>query len=119
MEKLKENKVTSLGRIIFELSDLEYWTKKLNLQRSYEHFTQRPNGSFEFVNSFLKLKSKSLNFREHKETGLPNKDFVITFEFKTKDKDAPLFSINSPIGDAGQDREVFLKNGKAVVRVSP
>lgn len=51
--------------------------------------------------------------------GLPNKNFVITLEFKTKDKDAPLFSVNSPIGEYGHDRHIYLKNGKAVVRISP
>jgi hypothetical protein len=60
-----------------------------------------------------------LRITDHADTGLPNKNFVITFEFKTKDKDAPLFSINSPIGDAGHDRHIFMRNGKAVVRISP
>jgi hypothetical protein len=122
-EKLKEQlvkdkKMTSFGRICFELGDLDYWTKKLSLERSYEPFYERSTGQFEFVESFLKLKSKKLRITDHADTGLPIKNFVITLEFKTKDKDAPLFSMNSPIDEAGHDRHIFLRNGKAVVRVS-
>jgi hypothetical protein len=43
--KRKESLVTTLGRICFEMNDLDYWMKKLDLQRySFEHFDQRPNG---------------------------------------------------------------------------
>jgi hypothetical protein len=96
--------VTPIGRICFELGDLEYWTEKLDLERySHEVYTEK-HSRFYFDGTFLKLKSKKLNFRDFKKTGLPNKNFLITIEFKTKEKDTPLFSVDSPIGEAGCDR---------------
>jgi predicted phosphoadenosine phosphosulfate sulfurtransferase len=57
-DQLKKDKnTTSFGRICFELNDLDYWMKKLSLERSYEPFYERPKGQFEFTDSFLKLKS--------------------------------------------------------------
>jgi hypothetical protein len=93
--------------------------KKLSLEKSSEPFHKHPNGHFEFINSFLKLKSQKLRINDNEDTGLPNKNFIITFEFKTDDKDAPLFSINSPIGDGGHDKQIFLRDGEAVVQISP
>ena len=44
-EKLKSDKMAPNGQIYFELFDLEFWSKKLGLERgSYEYFKKRSNG---------------------------------------------------------------------------
>jgi hypothetical protein len=48
---------------------------------------------------------------------MPNKDFEMSFSFKTSTKTTALFSIDSTVG--GHDRHVYLKNGKIYVRVWP
>ena len=117
-EKLKADKVAPNGQIYFELEDLDYWTKKLDLKRaSYEYFQRRSNGQFDFFNSFLKVKSPKLNYREFKKSGIPSENILIRFEFKTEDKDAPLLSINNAAGDCDYDTHVFLRNGKVAFQV--
>ena len=38
-------------------------------------------------------------------------------EFKTEDKEAPLFSINNSGGDCDEDTHMFLKNGKVAFQM--
>jgi hypothetical protein len=70
--------------------------------------TESPAGVFNFKNGNLKINGKQLRIKDHPDTGLPNQNFKISFDFKTKDKNAPLFSIDSPIGEGGHDRHIFL-----------
>lgn len=52
--------------------------------------------------------------------GLPNKNFEIEFEFKTKQSNSALFSIeNPPKLGGGHDRHIYLKGGKLHHRVWP
>ena len=77
------------------------------------------NGVMAFDRGYLKLKGESLRINDHPHTGLPIQNFKISFEFITSEKEAALFSINSPIGKGGHDRHIFLKGGQINVRIWP
>ena len=51
-------------------------------------------------------------------TQMPNKDFEISFSFKTKQAKTSLFSIDNP-SVGGHDRHINLVNGQLIMRVWP
>ena len=73
---------------------------------------------YTFEKGCIKFSSEKLRVKDHK-TGIPNTDFIISFEFQTKDPMAPLFSINSPIGKGGHDRHIYLQDGVPRIRIWP
>jgi hypothetical protein len=62
---------------------------------------------------------EKLRITDHPVTGLPHKNFQISFDFKTSTPFGSLFSIDSPIGKGGHDRHMILKDGELHIRVWP
>jgi len=77
------------------------------------------DGVYKFDKGFAHLYSNKLRILDHPKTGLPNKNFKISFKFKTSQDSAPLFSMDAIKGRGGHDRHIYLDNGIMMMRVWP
>ena len=94
----------------------------LDLEFESKNMVEKSNGEFIFDGGYAHLYSNKLRIQDNPKTGIPNKNFKMSLEFKTK-KNAkgkiPLFSIDAVKGKGGHDRHIYLNNGALYVRVWP
>ena len=74
------------------------------------------NGYVTYSSDKLLMKKRGAKKVEN-EYGMPNKNFEIQFDFKTKSRNTALFSIEDSGGS--HDRHIYIKNGKLYHRVWP
>ena len=65
-----------------------------------------------------KLVSGKRGKKNDNEYGMPNKNFEIQFDFKTKSRNTALFSVEDNSGRS-HDRHIYIKNGRLYHRVWP
>ena len=77
------------------------------------------DGEYSFQAGYAHFGSDNLRISDHPITGLPVRNFKISFEFKTSELFTPLFSMDAINGRGGHDRHVYLVMGFMMVRVWP
>ena len=107
--KLPGLKLIEVGRTYFDSNNLEVSVHGLDFSTSNVVIMGEV---MTFKKGHLFVQGENLRISDHPETGLPNKNFEISFDFLATEKDTSLFSIDSPIGKGGHDRHITLKDGQ-------
>ena len=106
-----------------QTNNIQVDTNDLNVYSKLGEYSEKnvieENGVYYFKNGFAHLYSDNLRISDHPKTGLPNKNFRISFDFKTQQANAPLFSMDAINGKGGHDRHMNLEDGIMMVRVWP
>jgi hypothetical protein len=94
------------SRVVFDSSSIK--NKPVNEMTVAKENVEIKDDIYTFNKGFISWKSDFLDAKKNPDTGLPERNFVIELEFKTKEKHGALFSVTNSKGQ--YDRFFYLKN---------